>query len=400
MTSKTIIRRIAAISAAAITAMSAAGMTASAYTVNTNSGSIGYYQNLKNYNTTGVIGYYWETVEDQANMPEFRSSFNPAGRTLKYKNAADYQVMGSIHPSVGTIDSLTAVRQYIDKINMTDFNNKPYALNLIYHHSRTANTLGLRAYDPGYSTIRYTLDGYVSSFTLDPATGQYSGTIRWDDCYLAGMKLSCSDGRTTFSAPNLIKRGSGSHPLGYTTEFTFSGTIPFRTDGAVYFASAQTCTILNDLKVTYNGCGQNAYVTNRLKKTYTKNNNTVYTGILNSTSMTTVAYDYYGGQYATHFKNNRFDAVKVSGSTLQMCLGTNVTLPANSGWTTAVYKNKLQILLNCGYKDAYSHNTWLLNKLNSGSITKVQFFWNSTTAWTGNKYYECTPAEFKTLLGF
>ena len=88
---KQIIRKLAAITAAAITAASmtaAVSLPASAYGVHSNPNvPKGYYGNLQNYNTTGVPGYWWETAEDQVNMPVFDRNFDPLGKTLVFKNA-------------------------------------------------------------------------------------------------------------------------------------------------------------------------------------------------------------------------------------------------------------------------------------------------------------------------
>ncbi|MBP0968465.1 MAG: hypothetical protein J5722_12585 [Oscillospiraceae bacterium] len=419
---KQMIRKLTAITAAAITAasMTATGnLTTSAYSVTDNpNAERGYYRNLQNYNTR-YRGYWWETASQQVNMPVFDRNFNPNGKYLIFKNAENYHVVGTLLRKSGNNkgfsldnnDDLMDLKMYVDAMLCQNGRYQDQTLDLIYSESSNPNNneFGLRMYDPTHYYLKSLLNQIkLEDFSVNNNTGAYSGKLRLYDNYISGMQVWYAEGtndynpnNTTFYATNLKKYVEDDDYYNICSEISFSGKLPFKPN-TLYFSSAQSKTILNDIKITYNSSNvdepETYYTTNNFMKTYTKNTNGLYTGYLDGNTLHTEI----SGQAKTNFNNNKFVCAKASGNTLYIYIGKNNSV-ADSRWNTAWGETKLNAFLNStGWKDGFAHNTWVVNWLNShnNSNCTVKFMYDCTTSYTGNMFYNCTASYFRnTKLG-
>ena len=418
---KHMLRTLTAMTAAALTAASmtvTGSLSASAYSVHDNPNNpVGYYQNLQNYNTTGVRGYWWETARDQANMPVFDRSFDPSGKNLIFKNSENYHVVATLLKKNGnnngfSIDDLYSLKAYVDRMGpISTDRNSSMALDLIYSeaNNQNDNEFGLRIYDPSHYYLKSVLNQLkLEDYSINNDTGAYSGKLRLYDHHILGMGVWYAEGvngysanKTTFYPTTLKKYDIEDIIYGIYSEISFSGKLPFKPN-TLYFGSAQSKTILNDIKITYEGSWNDRpetyYTTNAFKKTYTKNNNSNYAGYLDGNTLHTEI----SGQAKTNFNNNKFVCAKASGNTLYIYIGKNNTV-ADNRWNTTSGETKLDAFLNStGWKDGFSHNSWVVNWLNNhnNSNCTVKFMYNCTTSYTGNMFYNCTASYFRnTKLG-
>lgn len=412
---KQIIRKLTAITAAVITAASMTApcnLTASAYTVTDNPNAPrGYYRNLQNYNTTGAFGYDWETAEKQANLPVFDSSFNPNGKYLIFKNADNGHVVGTLLRDNGSnngfsFDNIVRLKNYFNSMHCQNGRYQDQVLDLIYLRSSNPNVneFGLRMYDPTHYYLTSILDEMkLEDFSMNNDTGTYSGKLRLYDHYIRNWGVwdggpgiyQSDDNLTLFTGSYLKKNNSSRHP--FYSELQFSGKLPFKPN-TLYFSSAQSKNILNDLKIDVDGNVNHCYKTNAFKQTYTKNTNGLYTGYLDGNTLHTEI----SGQAKTNFNSNKFVCAKASGNTLYIYIGRNKSVPDNK-WNTTWGEAKLNAFLNStGWKDGFVHNTWIVNWLNShnNSNCTVKFMYDCTTSYTGNMFYNCTASYFRnTKLG-
>ena len=281
-------------------------------------------------------------------------------------------------------------------------------LDLIYKRSNdpNVNEFGLRMYDPTHNN--YYLESVLNDltledFTLNADTGAYSGKLRLYDHYILDMNACFnratyrSDFTTNFGFTKIIKNnGSNSRRHPFYSEMQFNGTLPFKPN-SLYFTSAQSYTILDNLNITYNGSNNSDpntyYTTNAFKQTYTKNTNGLYTGYLDGNTLKTEI----SGSAKTNFNNNKFVCAKASGNTLYIYIGKNTSVP-DSSWNTEWGETKLNAFLNStGWKDGFKHYTWVVNWLNNhnNSNCTVKFMYDCTTSYTGNMFYNCTASYFR-----
>ena len=417
---KHIVRKLTAITAAAITAVSAAGMTASAYSVADNYA----YTHLTWGGGSTYSPYANSTVAEQNAHPCFKIALWAQTNHIasKFKKAYTWGDHQSIFANLDTYfnryelegtnqqnsENFTIVRRFADKISVQEQSGKYYPCVLSYRYYLQGNNLSkysLEFWDVNKLNTEVFINSeetVLSSYNRE--TGEYSGYLDFDTTYYpVGLQASCSDGLTVFDEPVIYKVNKYNSKVSF--KIPFHGKVKYPDNNDVYFRTGESnsgyYSILTNLKFTYNH-GTLSYNMNSEPITLSKATiNSLYYGIMDSTSVTTHARNYYGGQYATHFKQNRFEAVKVNGSTLQIFIGKGLNNELSaSGWNNAYGETKLRAFLSMGYRTAFDYNTWLQNKLSSSSITKVQFFWNSTTTSIGNSFYECTPAKLSSMLRY
>ena len=301
-------RIFTATTAAIITMLSSVSVTASAYDVTHRN----YTKLTNNYNGAGK-GYCWGTDEQQNALPRFTKNFlNSATAVIAGFNKGQFYVthmLCTLDENIISRDSLKDpekalyARKQIDKLYVKRQDGEPYGLKLEYEPHGKNNGLssfGLRLMD-SYNLDYYLYDRmYVetdydhafrdeNTLYLDDVTGEYSGRLYFDDLYIAGMRVSCSDPFTKFGDPVITwERGE---PRVYVP---FSGRIPTpdnpifegvydkfmtREEFDLYFNFLRprhepyygyvggSAEILTDLTVTYN---YGSYVESK-KKSYTTN---------------------------------------------------------------------------------------------------------------------------------
>ena len=427
---KHIYRKLTALAAAAITAvsaLSATGLTAEAfypsYSGPNHSSSLdhmdidpnewndflAYVNTLPSYARGSVKGAVAHSVEGeryQKLYPCFSRSF------LLNQSNANVTITPTLPTSYGTnttwfctfdstvagVNKLSLLRSNSDKLTVKTVRRgttENFGLLVEYVMGGTPNKFAARLMNDYYMQHYYLDDLYLDpeTFSLNQSTGQYTGKFILEDYYIAGMRLSCSDGRTSFGTP--VLKWDGDYEYGtFHTEIPFSGTIPFKTDGTLYFSSAQTCTILNNLKVTYNGC-QTPMTTNVFQKSYTKLNNSTYQGYLDGNTLHTAI----SGTPKNNFLNTKnFVCARTSGNNLYISIGEkNITIPE---FQKAYGQQKLDIFLSYGWKDGFAHNTWVQNWLNShpGTNARVYFYYNATSTYSGKYMCDITSDAFKNKL--
>ncbi len=353
---KKIITRLAAVSAVAITALSSIGTTAFAYDVTS--------QNIRNLdcrqNCNGRF-YVWSTTNQQSGLPNFGSEDLSQAVTAKILYGSSGYICGTLDKGFANTSNLSNLQKYFDRLSVTDKNGQLYGAQLEYDGCAENNIFAVRMMDSEYSKSsfnRLSLD----SFSFNSSTGKYTGKFILSDYYFAGMKLSCGDGKTTFKAPVLTYDEDWDE---FCTVIEFSGSTADSNN--LYFGSLQT-TILNNLKVTYNG---GSYTTNNFKKTVNScaPSNSYYTGICVGSDLATKISSYN----KTRFQNNQFVGVKASGNTLYICFGKNSgTVPSTS---------TLKSLLKAGGRETIVFNNWIRN--NVTKYSKVVITYNATTTSIG-----------------
>jgi hypothetical protein len=303
------LHRITALAAAAVTLLSAAGMPASAYEV-----THGNFQNLtQNYHGAGA-GYCWGTKEQQDALPQFTPTFLSRAQAViaRFQPGQFYatHMFCTLDEAIISRDILRDpvkaenARRQIDKLSVERKGGTPFGLKLEYEgHGRNngLSSFGLRlmtSYDLNfylYDRMYVEMDYHEYDFMgedvvdLDDPTGAYSGRIYFDDLYIAGMRVSCSDPFTKFGEP--VITWEYGEPTVYVP---FSGMIPTpdhpvfegvydkimtREEFDLYFGFLRpngerfngdvggSARILTDLTVSYN---YGSYVPSK-KMTYTTN---------------------------------------------------------------------------------------------------------------------------------
>ncbi len=373
-TMKKIITKLAAVSAVAITAISSMGMTAFAYEVT--------LDNISNLRSD----YVWSGTDDQKNLPIFSVGILEKPVTAKYKGGFATNVAGTLSSDFATINTIDKIKPKFDNLSIVDGSGQKYAAQLEYDKYARSNTFGIRMMDDYHVNQVMNNNLVLDSFNYDDRTGKYTGKLKLENYYYAGMKVSCSDGITTFKEP-VLTTYRNNKMIG--TEIEFSGTIPtlpkytsrtipIENDGALYFTSVNRVNLLNNLKITYNG---GSYTTNKFDRGYNVKYNSYYMGTLVSSTLE----QKLTGSNRTIFENNKFTAVRAEGSTLYVCFGSNHdTVPSSSA---------LKSLLKCGGRDTIVFNDWLRGKLSSYSRIIVTY--NATATSKGTQLYTCTnPTNF------
>ncbi len=218
-------RKLTALASAAITLLSVVSIPASAYEVTSSN-----YKQLKNYYHGAGASYCWSTAEQQQGMPVFTSSFlNPRSKVTVKCDFGPTQMLGTLDTSIISRSRLqntqTALRarQAIDKISVRGVYDRLYGLKLEFQEQRNLNEFGLRVMHS--SDLNFYLSQYMyldeDSFDYNTRTATYTGRLYFDDLYIAGMRVSCNDGYTTFSEPVLTWED------GWPTVYVdFSGRLP------------------------------------------------------------------------------------------------------------------------------------------------------------------------------
>ncbi|MCR5600156.1 MAG: hypothetical protein K6G33_05380 [Ruminococcus sp.] len=401
---KKLIKTIAALSAAAALALPV-NMTALAYDVT--SDNVTYLNNIYDGEDSGV---YWKLKPNQAGLPTFKGEYAAANSIINAVavKADNYVIYNGVF---ALLNKHVAREDYLD---MTKFNaDKIYVKVREKNGTLTDRAVCLR-YDnnPAYSdTIHWALQFFdnknkdkssffsdecadpfydfgIENYSFDQNSSKYSGDLVMYDCYVPKMKFTCSDSTTSFSTPVLKMDYNGYD--GLVTKVHFEGVLP--RSGSIMFgnSTSSTYTILKNLKCTYIN-GSRTFT--NFKKTYTYEKNTVYDGLRGGTDLITTA----NGSTASAFRQNKFEAFKSDGDTLKICIGAGVNQGiSDQSWANGSGVGKLQGLLNCGYKYAFSRNTWLMD--NIGKYSTIEFYWNSTTSNIGTNFYNCSPNTFRNLL--
>lgn len=300
-------RRFTATAAAAVTLLSASGITASAYDITSSN-----YQKLTyNYHGAGP-GYCWGTTEQQNALPKLTTQFlSPRVYTTLQFERGQFSctwMLCTLDERIISRDRLKdpalarIARQQLDKIYLQRRDGTPLGLKLEYEGHGKNNGLssfGLRVmddynldfylFDKMYVKHDYEYLSYSDAYYLNDITGEYSGRICFDDLYIPGMRVTCSDPFTKFGEP-VITWEHGD----INVYVPFSGKVPSpdfpvfegvydkfmsREDFDLYFDSPRDygfpnaytgyvpgyhTEILTDLTVTYN-------YGNTIKKSYTTN---------------------------------------------------------------------------------------------------------------------------------
>ncbi len=401
-TMKKIITKLAAVSAVAITAISSMGMTAFAYEVdesNINHLTNHYVQNYKlggehNY---GGAGKVWSTEIQQNDLPAFGTWDLPKTRDVTFVNAEPTDIVGLLKDNIAKINDLATAKMYFDRIKIksvkenangkqTDLGYFAAQLEYYKYNKEGLYDFAFRLMDDYHVNQVMNNNLVLDSFNYDDRTGKYTGKLKLENYYYAGMKVSCGDGITTFKEPVLTTYKNNKF---ICTEIEFSGTIPtlpkytsrtipIENDGALYFTSLNRINILNNLKITYNG---GSYTTNEFSRGYNVKNNSYYMGTLVSSTLE----QKLTGSNRTIFEKNQFTAVRAEGSTLYVCFGSNHdTVPSTSA---------LKSLLKCGGRDTIVFNDWLRGKLSSYKNIVVTY--KATATSKGVQLYTCTnPQNF------
>ena len=423
---KHISRRLTAISAAAITAvsaLSATGLTAHAFhfTAQTDLNHLDIdaqaWADFENYlkemtelykkKYEGKVSFPAGTIRGavchsvssemyQSLLPEFSKS--DLSTANKYNITIDRKTNTSFGNNTTffcTFEDNAAKPNYIDKLTVqtktkSGMNHFGLLIEACNAGNANLNHYAARLYDDYYMKNYYLNKLKLKAFEMDSTSGEYHGTFRLDSYYAAGLRLSSNDGYTTFKTPVLKKDSNGIY-----TEIEFKGDIKFATDGSLYFAGDKTCNLLANLKITYNGC-QTPIVTNAFKKTYTKNNNKTYTGLLYSTDDQLLKKLDVGGSLLRNFNKDNFTGVITSGDKLIICIGAGSAGISNPNWENGNGDVKMKALLSCGYRDFFKYNKWLQN--NMDSYSRIYFHWNATDTYNGKDFANYTPAQFRKLL--
>lgn len=298
----------AAVCAAAATMLSAVGLTASAYDITSSN-----YQKLTyNYHGAGP-GYCWGTAEQQNALPKLTTQFlSPrVYTTLQYERGqfCCTWMLCTLDERIISRDRLKdptqarIARQQLDKIYLQRRDRTPLGLKLEYEGHGKNNGLssfGLRVMDD-YNLDYYLYDrmyvehdyeqlySYSDVYYLDDITGEYSGRICFDDLYIPGMRVTCSDPFTKFGEPVITwehgalkvyvpfsgKAPSPDFPVfegvydkfmskeGFDLYFGFLRPRGY-TDAYTGYVPGYHTEILTDLTVTYN-------YGNTIKRSYKKN---------------------------------------------------------------------------------------------------------------------------------
>lgn len=224
-------RRLTAVTAAAITLLTAASIPASAYDVT----HANYTRLTYTYKGAGA-GYCWGTAEQQEALPKFTQSFLAPAIAVRPAfvpgHFADTHMFCTLDNKIITKELLKDpekaryARQQIDKLSPRSQSGRTYGLKLETEwvpKNSPLSSFGLRLMS-SYN-LNYDLYSHMyfdeDSFTLDLHTSEYSGRIYFDDLYIAGMRLSSSDIFTTFSEP--VITWDRYEPMVYVD---FHGTLP------------------------------------------------------------------------------------------------------------------------------------------------------------------------------
>lgn len=226
---KHIFRKGIAVTAAAITVLSAGSMHASAYDVtHKNFTKLTYV-----YRGAGA-GYCWGTAEKQDALPKFTPAFlNPAislCASFVPGQFGDTRMFCVLDRSILTSDMLRNnptlaenARKQIDKISVKCQNGSYYGLKLEHEYTKDLCEFGLRLMSPYNLNDKFSDKMFFDTEELyyDSPNDIYYGRIYFEDLYVAGMRLSSSDQFTVFSEP-VIEWQDGD-PFVYVD---FSGRMP------------------------------------------------------------------------------------------------------------------------------------------------------------------------------
>lgn len=216
---KHIFRRFTATAAAAVTMLSAAAIPASSYDITSSN-----YQKLTySYNGAGP-GYCWGTAEQQNALPKLTTQFlSPRVYTTLQYERGQFNctwMLCTLDERIISRDRLQdpalarIARQQLDKIYLQRRDRTPLGLKLEYEgHGRNngLSSFGLRImddynldfylYDRMYVEHDYEPSYLENTFYLNETSGEYSGRIYFDDLYIPGMRVTCSDPFTKFGDP-------------------------------------------------------------------------------------------------------------------------------------------------------------------------------------------------------
>ncbi len=415
---KHIIGRLTAVSAAAITAfsmMTAAGLTAEALSTNNWISSTAQLSTLRNTNSSS-LGYGFYTENDQYGLPKFAKVFlnSQSSIDVAVKPTSNYgrdlRFFGLLDTNIAwRLADVAQVRAYVDKFAVKNQSGQYFSVQLVYGANNIIEELegettpvmydyGMRLFEQGSQAGDPMSGMRLENYTYNSSTGVYSGDFVRTG-YIAGTRLSCSDGLTTFSTPVLRKVAGSDYD--FESVIHFSGKVQYPNQGEIRFNTGIAngdYQILTNLKATYSGGHLTTATTNQFKKTISKAEmNNTYNGMLTDSTLKTVITGYN----KTNFNNKNFVAAKTSGNILYICIGQNIAGHSCPQWNNGTGLDKLNGFLSTGGKDAFKHNTWLVNWLNSHNSSNytVKFMYNATKTGTGTQMYQCTPSVFKTMLG-
>lgn len=413
---KHIYQKLTAIAAAAITAvsaLSATGLTASAYgapkhlqngDLYLNGTQQAAYNNLSSY-AKNLFSHVWNSNSLQKAYPSYSLS-DLNGRnikeTLPYNSfhgwGSSESVFCTLDFSAAPFNNLAQVKLSADKFfirkRQSNDSLQPLASVLEYDAEAEKNHFAIRLLNE-YNTNNLLSQIQLEDFTLDRETGKYSGKFVLYDYYIAGLKAICFDYLTKFEEPVIVLEDDEY----IKTELSFSGKIPFKTDGTLYFGNKQSCTILKNLtflnNAYYAGGAYASYYTRKFEQTYDRLYNNVYAGYLDGNTLHTAI----SGTPKNNFLNTKnFVCARTSGNNLYISIGEkNITIPE---FQKAYGQQKLDIFLSYGWKDGFAHNTWVQNWLNShpGTNARVYFYYNATSTYSGKYMCDITSDAFKNKL--
>lgn len=300
-------RKLTAITAAVITAVSASGMTAFAYGLPDRlpNGDLDLplhqytysYNRLSSYEKN-VLNHEWSTANLQDVYPSFRTEdFNGSSSYTATiaKNThlgwgGNEKIFCTLAYTTASKSDLEQIKRDTDKFNISQRQSngtaEPLGSVLEYDEEAHVNHFAIRLLNH-YNMNNLLSQMRLEDYTFDSVSGEYSGKFVLYDSYVAGMKLSSSDVWTTFEEPVIVEDDGF-----IQTEISFTGQVPNpnrpeykngyykimnRTEflGAVYDLVYLNCSrrlrqydghVLTNLTVTYNGSESSPYTTNRFNR--------------------------------------------------------------------------------------------------------------------------------------